>query len=339
MNLFTADVGQGKVHVYDSGNDQFYGKLPQETLINMNIPGLQMGDTLVVECAHLRESHKLTLAQPFDFEQLEEMKKNADQKGITILLFPQKSTPKARKLAGVEPDAKTDEVDTRAIAQFLLKDNNAFSTLKEFKPTKLSEFQEKNECIFNYIQQCNADINPAKSSEYGFGKIEYEDYVSKWIKKYSLKLVEYLDGDLDLVHLIGLKFDRKGNIKVDTANRIYTLVHSILRPNGELRVRPDIGKVPNWKYIKAHYLGCKPYHMNQGVAASNYKHWMRRTVSEYAFPGKKCANTSDFQVGMSYDEYSQLKKARTKVDKMTQKIWYALRKMIVEDGLREDGLR
>ena len=70
---------------------------------------------------------------------LEEMKKNADQKGITILLFPQKSTPKARKLAGVEPDAKTDEVDTRAIAQFLLKDNNAFSTLKEFKPTKLSD--------------------------------------------------------------------------------------------------------------------------------------------------------------------------------------------------------
>jgi hypothetical protein len=38
--------------------------------------------------------------------------------------------------------------------------------------------------------------------------------------------------------------------------------------------------------------------------------------------------------GMSYDDYSDLKKARTKVDKMTQEIWYALRKMIVEDGLR-----
>ena len=74
--------------------------------------------------------------------------------------------------------------------------------------------------------------------------------------------------------------------------------------------------------------------MNQGVIASNYKHWMRRAVSEYAFPDKKNANTSDFQVGMPYEEYFKLKEARTKVDKMTQKIWYVLRKMIVEDGLR-----
>ena len=74
--------------------------------------------------------------------------------------------------------------------------------------------------------------------------------------------------------------------------------------------------------------------MNQGVAASNYKHWMRRAVSEYAYPGKKSSHTTDFQVGMSYEELVKLKEARTKVDKMTQKIWYALRKMIVEDGLR-----
>jgi len=37
---------------------------------------------------------------------------------------------------------------------------------------------------------------------------------------------------------------------------------------------------------------------------------------------------------MSYEELALLKEARTKVDKMTQTIWYALRKMIIEDGLR-----
>lgn len=334
MSIFTADVGQGKVHIYDSGNDKFHGKLPQESLINLNIPGLKMGDTLVIECAHLREAHRFTLAQPFDYDQLEELKRNADEKGVTILLFPQKSTPKARKLAGVEADAKTDEADTKAIAQFLLKDQSAFYALKEFFPKKLDSFKDEISSFVEYIQESNADINPAKSSEYGFGKIDYEDAVSKWIKKYALRLVEYLGGDLELINAIGLGFDKKGNVKVLVPNRIYTLVHSILRPNGELRVRPDVGKVPNWKYIKAHYLGCKPYHMNQGVAASNYKHWMRRAVSEYAYPGKKSANTTDFQVGMSYEELVKLKKARTKVDKMTQKIWYALRKMIVEDGLR-----
>jgi len=349
MNLFTADVGKGRVHIYDSGNDQFYGKLPQENLINLNVPGLKSGDTLVVECAHLRESHKLTLAQPFNFEQLTELKKNVDEMGVKIKLFPQKSTPKTRKLYGIDPDSKnkTDEIDTRSIASFLLKDQKAFNALKNFVPTKLEVFQNKNQCIFNYIQESNDDINEAKSSEYGLTKkYDYKDEVSKWIKKYTVDggtsvlgytptVADYLNNDEKLLNALGLSIDKKiGKLKIENGNRIYTLVHSILRPNGDLRLRSDVGKVPNWKFIKAHYLGCKPYHMNQGVAASNYKHWMRRTVSEYAYPGKNSSHTTDFQVGMSYEEYAKLKQARTKVDKMTQKIWYALRKMIVEDGLR-----
>ena len=335
MNLFIADVGQGKVHIYDSGTDTFHPKLPEENLINLNIEGLKRGDSLVVECAHLRESHRFTMAQPFNFDELTQLKENAKEKGITLLLFPQKSTPKARKLSGVEASDKTDEVDTKAIAQFLLKDRSAFYALKEFSPTRLTDFQEKNDSIFSYLQEANGDINPAKTSGYGFDKkIPYEDSVSRWIKKYGLKIIEYLNGDLKLIEALGLKIDKKGTLKIVKPNRIYTLVHSILRPNGELRVRHDVGLVPNWKYITAHYLGCKPYHMNQGVAASNYKHWMRKAVSEYAYPNKSSANATDFQVGMSYEELALLKEARTKVDKMTQTIWYAIRKMIVEDGLR-----
>ena len=114
MNLFVADVGQQKVHVYDSGTDTFYPKLPEENLINLNIAGLKRGDTLVVEDAHLRESHRFTMAQPFNFEQLTQLKENAEEMGITLLLFPQKSTPKTRKLAGLGKDDKTDEADTKA---------------------------------------------------------------------------------------------------------------------------------------------------------------------------------------------------------------------------------
>ena len=68
-----------------------------------------------------------------------------------------------------------------------------------------------------------------------------------------MKLVEYLGNDPELIAAIGLGFDKKGKVKVLVPNRIYTLVHSILRPNGDLRFRPDVEKVPNWKYIKAHY--------------------------------------------------------------------------------------
>jgi hypothetical protein len=348
MNLFTADVGQGRLHVYDSGNDVFYGKLPKDDLINLNIPGLQSGDTLVVECAHLREAHAKTMAQAYTFDKLTELKKNADKIGLNIKLFPQKSTPKARKLYGVEASDKTDEVDTKAIATFLLKDKNAFGALKTFIPTKMKDFQEENQYVFAYIQEANDDINPAKSSGYGLDpNIDYyEDEVSKWIKKYTVDggssifgctptIADYLNNDEELINILGLSVDKKtGKLKIENENRIYTLTTTILRPDGSLRLRKDYGLPPYWQYVKAHLLGCKPYHMNQGVIASNYKHWMRRTVSEYAFPGKNSAHTSDFQVGMSYEQYFALKKARTKVDKMVQKIWYALRKMIVEDGLR-----
>ena len=336
MNIFVADIGQGKAHFYDSDADKFYGKMNDIDLININIPGIKNGDYLVVEDAHLRESHKNTLAQPFNYEKLEEFDKNASHRGITILVFPQKSTPKTRKLSGVNDDAKTDEADTRAIADFLTKDSKAFDCLKEFNPTRLKDYQENNQHIFEYIQQVNEDINPAKSSEYGLGKIDYQDEVSKWIRKYAVKggvtvdgyipsICEYLNHDEELLGIIGIEFDKKGKLKtIKKPNRIYTIVNSILRPNGELRLRSDIQKPPYWKFVKAHYFGLKPFHMKQGVAASNYKHWMRPAVSKYK--GK-------LTIGMNYDDYFALKKARTKVDKMTQKIWYALRKMIIEDGL------
>ena len=376
-NLFTADIGEGRLHVYDSGNDTFYGKLPKDDIVALNIPELQSGDTLVVECAHMREAHAKTMAHAYTFDKLIELKQNADKMGINIKLFPHKCTPKTRKLYrgvnketeeefhGFEVDKgetakfiKTyamspDEADTRSIAQFLLSDQNAFDSLKTFIPTKMKDFQNKSQHIFEYIQEANDDINPAKSSGYGLDpkKPWYEDEVSKWIKKYTVDggssifgytttIVDCLEKEYpkdyeELTWALGLSIDKKsGKIKIVQENRIYTLVTTILRPDGSLRLRKDNKLPAYWQYVKAHLLGCKPYHMNQGVIASNYKHWMRRAVSEYAFPDKKNANTSDFQVGMPYEEYFKLKEARTKVDKMTQKIWYVLRKMIVEDGLR-----
>ena len=335
-NLFTADVGQGKVHIYDRNRNLFHGKLPEQHLIDLKIDGLEEGDTLVVECAHLRESHKYTLAQPFNFKQLSQLAANATERGVNLRLFPQKSTPKARKLAGVEAADKTDEADTRAIARFLTEDTNAFNALKVFVPTKLEEFQKKNSSVFSYIQECNDDINPAKTSGYGFDKNNpHSDNVSRWIDRHKDQLVKELDDDPELLELLGLRYLKNGTLKVEKPNRIYTLVHSLIRPDDDgLRVRHDNGKVPFWKYVKAHYLGCKPYHMKQGVAASNYKHWLRRAVSEYSYPTNTNSHTTDFQVSMSYEELGKLKAERTRVDKMTQKVWNVLRKMIVDDAVR-----
>ena len=70
-------------------------------------------------------------------EQLKQIEYNTQRKNIQIRLFPQKSTPTARKIASLEhPELleKTDENDVKAIAYLLEKSPNSFSTLKKFYP-------------------------------------------------------------------------------------------------------------------------------------------------------------------------------------------------------------
>ena len=107
-----------------------------------------------------------------------------------------------------------------------------------------------------------------------------------------------------------------------------------------MHLRLDGNGFPHWKFVFANYFGCKPHHKNQGVAASNYKwHW-RIAASGYKHPdkfikenavGKKA---SDIRLNMPSDEYEKFKIARKECDKKLQRAWIAIRKMIVEDGLR-----
>lgn len=363
-NLFTADVGQGKLHAFDFNANVFYGKLPQKDLIDLNISNIKSGDILVVEDAHLRESHKYTKSQPFTFEDLCKLQENAISFGIKILLFPHKKTPTARKLAGYNPEyakknvlfmreygISTDEADVRSIAHLLKRDKNALRTLKVFKPVRLKDYQEKNKHIFKYIQEANDDLNIARTLGYGFDPYyEYDDAVHQFIENHKLELSQRLVGDgifdLDsnnefdgeeLMEMIGLKYNSnsKGKLKsIQSESRLYTLVASFLRPDGTLRLRefePEHkyhGKAlfPNWKFVKANYFGCKPYHMNQGVAASNYKQHMRPGVS--TFEGKTIS------VGASDQEYFEFKNQRNLVDKKTHHIWNVLYEMIIVEGLR-----
>ncbi len=363
MILFTADFGGQRFHVYDSANDKFYGKISKEDFVNLENEWFKIPDgaTLVVECAHLREWHKKTMAQPLKYDELVQLKKNCDLRNISIKLFPQNSTPKARKLAGYESqktNAKfmdlygisTDEADTRAIAKFLLNDSNAFSTLKDFHPTRMEDFQKKNAHVFTYIEECNEDLNIAKTQGYGYDKYyDYSDAVTEWIENNMVELTNRLGKDPEAEELLGFKRTYKtkknpdGNLGVKTASRSYTLVTTLLRPDGSLRKRHDYRKVPYWQYVKTNLFGMKPQHSKQGVVASNYKHWIRPNVSDYEHPFKNLAKghpnklnkkCSDFKVGMGFDELSKLKVARTQVDKMTQKIWGVLREMIVDESIR-----
>jgi|TARA_R100000081_G_scaffold54713_1_gene26754 hypothetical protein len=368
MNLFTADVGNGKVHIYDSNRDIAHLKLPQQRLINLDIDGLESGDVIVIEDAHLRERVKdgLSLAHTFYIGELEQLYRNAEKRQIKILLFPQKKTPVVRKLVGYNPEHRksnsvfmkvyglsTDEADIRSIAQFLKRDKEAFKRLKKFKPITQKEHQEQNAHKFNFVKECNQDLNIARTQGYGFD--DYYDYgdddtVTQFIKNQKYELSSRLVGqgifDLDadstfdgeeLMDAVGLHYSKskKGELNaVQSVSRLYTLVASILRPNGELRKREfppghkyEGKKLPvTWKWSKENYFGCKSFHERQGVAASNYKQHMRPGISN--FEGKSLS------IGADDEEYNFFKTERSIADKKTQEIWYVLREMIVEDGLR-----
>ena len=387
MNLFTADVGQGSLHVYDSDRDIAYLKLLQSRLLDLDIDGLKSGDVLVIEDAHLRERVEggLSLAHAFFMDELNRLYENAKKRQITILLFPHKKTPVVRKLAGYDPKHRktnktfmdeygisTDEADIRSIAKFLKRDKEAFKRLKKFKPISQKEYQIQNQHKFDFIQECNLDINIARTQGYGFDA--YYDYgdddaVTQFIKNQKTEFCNRLMGDgifdsdsnstnstftgEELMDAVGLHYSKSkpGQLNaIKSESRLYTLVASIIRPNGDLRKRkfPPInektgkphkyysedadgnytGKIlpVQWQWCKVNYFGCKSFHEKQGVASSNYKQHMRPGVSD--FQGKVLS------IGADDDEYTFFKKERSKVDKMTQQIWYVLREMIVEDGLR-----
>ena len=290
MTLFTLDVGQNTVHVFDAdaknGEGIFYPKLPEEDLLELNIPNLKRGDCLVIEDAHLRERVEggRSVAHAFTYNQLIKLFDNALKLGITIKLFPQKKTPAARTLAGYDNSLKkknsqfmekygisTDEADVRSIALFLKKNPEAFRRLKTFMPQKEEDYRKENEHVFEYIQEANEDINIARTQGYGFDDwYNFDDAPHRFIENQKYELCDRLMGDgifnLDqdneftgeeLMKSIGLSYKKRGTglNKIDKVNRLYTLVSSILRSEPNEDVEDDSlkdlrlrGFPPNHKY-------------------------------------------------------------------------------------------
>ena len=154
--------------------------------------------------------------------------------------------------------------------------------------------REKNfpDCPWTHMgnQTCSSwkteDSNNARNQKYGIGaNNDYEDAVSKWIKKYISVFTFKLDKEAR--QHFKLEFNKKGNSLLPgilnytnetTMKQIYNIINTLILPTtGELRVRSDINKVPYWKYAKQVYFGLTPYHMHAGVTASNYKYHKRKT--------------------------------------------------------------
>ena len=336
--IIVCDIGKKITHVYNSVSKNYY-KIEHSDFLKLNIPELFDGATIVIEDAHVRSQEDNSLAQAFTIDELKKLKKNADNRDIEILTFPQKVTPKARKIASLKNGElleKTDRNDVVSIAYYLEQFPTAFDSLKKFNPITLTEHETNNSHIFSDRNSLTEDSNSARNENYGI-KTDYKDPVTEWIKKYISKLAFNLDNETREWAKLKLNSEKSGLLpgltKYTSSDLkfIYGVVNTVLDPKtGEPRVRSDINKPPHWKYAKQVYFGLTPYHMHAGVTASNYKYHKRKA-------GSSCKLSMSFESRNAIKDIDDVRKIREEMkrsDKNLRNLWREIRKMIVEDGLR-----
>jgi hypothetical protein len=335
--FIVCDIGKKTTYVFIPETNNHY-QISNEEFIRLNIPEIN-GHNIIIEDAHIRSQEDNSLAQSWTIEQLKELRFVADSKDIEILCFPQKVTPKARKIASiaVRPELleKDDKNDIESIAFYLQEFPEAYDSLKIFNPVPYEVFEKKVSHIYRDRDALTEDSNGARNEQYGI-KTDYEDAVTLWIKKYISILAFNLDNKTR--EWCGLEMNSKGNAlkpglinyTSDKLKFIYGVINTILTPNGELRLRSDIGKSPHWKYAKQVYFGLTPYHMHAGVTASNYKYHKRKAGSSC----KLSMSLESKNAVKTLDDVRKIREAMKVSDRHLRTLWRTARKMIVEDGLR-----
>ena len=339
MNKFiTCDIGKKETYVFvpETKNHHI---ISNDEFIQLNVPELN-GHDIVIEDAHIRAQEENSLAQSWTIDQLKQLRSCADLMGIEILCFPQKVTPKARKIAsiGLREDllVKSDPNDIESIAFYLQEFSEAYDTLKVFDPVEYKSFEKKVSHIYADRDVLTEDSNGARNQQYGI-KTDYSDAVVEWIKKYLFRLAGELNSDTREWSGIELNKNNSGlkdGLKKYTSSKlkfIYGVINTILDPNtGEPRLRSDINKPPHWKYAKKVYFGLTPYHMHAGVTASNYKYHKRKAGSSC----KKSMSLESKNAVKNLDDVREIREAMKESDRHLRDLWRTARKMIVEDELR-----
>ena len=336
--FITCDIGKKETYVFVPETKNHY-IISNEEFIHLNIPELD-GHDIVIEDAHIRAQENDSLAQSWTIDQLRQLRSNADSMNIEILCFPQKVTPKARKIAsiGLRPELldKSDKNDIESIAYYLQQFPGAYNALKVFDPIEYKTFEKGVSRIYADRNSLTEDSNGARNQQYGI-KTDYDDKVTLWIKKYISILAFNLDNET--AEWAGLEMNAKGNAlkpglvnyTSDKLKFIYGVINTILDPNtGEPRLRSDINKPPYWKYAKEVYFGLTPYHMHAGVTASNYKYHKRKAGSSC----KKSMSLESKNAVKNLDDVREIREAMKESDRHLRDFWRTARKMIVEDGLR-----
>lgn len=258
-------------------------EISKADFIKLNVPGLQPGMALIGEEAHHRARNILSLSHVFEYDELVELRANADRMGVLMFMCNQDTSQFARH--GVKDKSSefkgTDRFDCYAIKEYLLnRPELTVEQLRRFKPITTEQHQERVSHLFKLRSEINRDNLIAQ-------KLGYEDdednAIIAFINEHIEELYELLTPD----ERDGFEFKkpRSGKNKgVVSANmtRLYPVMSTLIKRDGGLRRRLDNNQVPYWKFVAKHLFGIQASHRKAGVCAAKYKYYIRLALSPFS---------------------------------------------------------
>lgn len=279
--MYVIDCGMSKATIYNSETDEVK-TIKHQQILDL-VDELPEGSLIVSEYAHLASpKREKSRAQVFEADVLLKFYSDLRDKGITLKLFPQQSTPRACNYSRLE---KGDNNDPKSI-YILLRDFPEISLMNPPKTFELSPIREES---YDWVEWSNLYLNIPRCDKYSTEDVYY-GVISDNIQYVYENISETCKS------VFGLEVYKRGNKKIGAKkgdvnlnnlkmNQIYSVLVQLMNDKGELRLRDNTGELAGWKFIKRYSFKMTPNHFRGGVARSNLYHhgiknWVAAQVAE-----------------------------------------------------------
>jgi hypothetical protein len=275
--MFIVDCGANGSTLYDSDIDKVKSISHTEVLALPFV--LPFGSYVVSEYAHLGcPRKKLSRSQPFEEHELLKLYKDFAEHGITLRLFPQKSTPRAMNYS--KQQFKSDFDDPKSI-YMLLKAFPEISLMfppRQFGTSNIRQESYDHKSLSNDI----LNIGRGRKDRYDDKKdanVEFiHSHMDEIFSRLSPDAIAAFTKEKENTYM----YKKTGRVNINKLKiaQIYTIMVMLQDYDGTLRVRQCSGELPGWKFIKRYGLCMTPFHFRGGVARSNtYYHSLRHWVA------------------------------------------------------------
>lgn len=268
--IFVVDCGKNASTIYNAQDDETKVISHQDVLLLAET--LPEGSLLICEQAHLGVPRETSKAQPFYSNQLKRLYSNLEEKGITLKLFPQQSTTRAKNHSRLE---KSDLNDPKSIYLFW-KNHPEISMMNpnpDFTPSMSREFS------WNFKKETDNICNAARVCDYKDENDSVSNFILNNIDELSKIWSEDAKSAFGISRYKPAKYNNQINLNKIKMTQLYSIACVLLDSDGNLR-QTDKGILPTKRWAKKFIFRMSPFHLKGGIVRSNiYYHGLRHWVS------------------------------------------------------------